>query len=227
MDKIFHIEMTRQAMQAHFSERALKTLIAGNLSQDRLNGLLWHPEYHFDEQITLGENHLQELRMMSLQALKQEKTELAWWAFGRLLHTAQDFYAHTNYVTLWVAHHKIPSAASVEGFTLPPPESIEPLSPNLSIDEILAMPGLVAWHVHYGWEVLNMIPGLSGWVRRNAPLNSHARMNLDKPACGPLFDYARIAGAKRTGAEFEVMRGRIRETLGDTSLARFVDHLEQ
>jgi len=29
----------------------------------------------------------------------------AWRAFGRLTHTAQDFYSHSNYVDLWMACH--------------------------------------------------------------------------------------------------------------------------
>ena len=51
-------------------------------------------------------------------ALERSDPRQAWQAFGRLTHTAQDFYAHSNYVALW--RERNPAA---------PPDQIDALLP--------------------------------------------------------------------------------------------------
>ena len=220
MKKKVHIEMTRQALERRFSERALDVLITGNLSQDSLSGLLWHPEHHYDEQIAPAEQHLEELRRQTLSALTQGKPEPAWWSFGRLVHTAQDFYAHTSFVYQWVESHTF-QPVDGNAASLPHVDSIEPLAPWMPTQEILDMPGLISWHVDFAWEILGTLPGMSAWVRRNSPPSSHTRMNLDGPESGPLFPFAQAAATKRTRLEFEFMARRIHEASGQVGLALF------
>ena len=52
---------------------------------------------------------------------------------------------------------------------------------------------------NYGWiEFIAMVPGLSRLIIPLMPDDSHARLNLDGPAAGPLFLYSYYASLKRT-----------------------------
>jgi len=49
MDAPYHRQITIAALERQFSPRALEAIIAANLGQDSLRGLVGHPEYHFDD----------------------------------------------------------------------------------------------------------------------------------------------------------------------------------
>ena len=182
--------MTRLALEEKFSVRALKGIIAANLYQDRPRGQIGHDEYHFDNNaFEKSYAYLEEQRALTISSLMANDVPAAWSAFGRLTHTAQDFYAHSNYVDLWLARQP-------EGAPPTPPE-IDPLDPNVIQSEALRSGRI------YLLELLSFIPGLKSFVLSRLPRDAHGWMNLDSPERGPNFEYAFQAGVKRTRIEFE------------------------
>ena len=190
MLKPFHIEMIHIALGDVFSPRALETVIEANLNQDRLRGQIGHDEYHFDNNaFEKSYSYIEEQRALTVSSLMANDVLPAWSAFGRLTHTAQDFYAHSNYIDLWLACQ--PDGA------IPTPPEVPALDPDL-IESPALRSGKVYW-----LEALTFIPPLKPLVMRFLPRNAHAWMNLDAPARGPNFGYAFQAAVKRTKIEFE------------------------
>ena len=107
MIKPYHIEICELALGSFFSPRALKVIITANLAQDGLCGQIGHPEYHFDNNaFEAGNAYLESQRQIVCEVISnQSETILAWKAFGRMTHAVQDFYAHSNYIFLWVDSH--------------------------------------------------------------------------------------------------------------------------
>jgi hypothetical protein len=190
----YHVSITRKALGERFSPRALKTIIAANLKQDNLlTGQIGHDEYHYDNNaIAASDRYIEEQRAQCLSSLDNHDLLSAWSAFGRLLHTAQDFYAHSNYVDLWL------SRFDRMGYKPPPPSEIAPLT-----DDLVRSPDLRSGIIYLSWELLSFIPGIKHWVIPLLPEDSHARMQIDSPACGERFDYAFEAAVKRTQYEFD------------------------
>ena len=190
----YHKSITHKALSEHFSLRALDAILAANIKQDDLlTGQIGHNEYHYDNNaIAEADRYLEEQRRLTLSALQDEDPPAAWAAFGRLIHTAQDFYAHTNYVDLWLAHF------FRDGQTPPPPPEIAPL-----MDELVHDPELHSGILYYPWEVLAFIPLVKRLVIPLLPEDSHAHMHLDSPARGKRFTYAFEAAVKRTQYEFD------------------------
>ena len=104
MLKTYHRRITTQALSEFFAPQALEIVISANLGQDHwLRGQIGHPEYHFDQNAFLrGQNYMEQNRALILPALQAGDARSAQQAFGRLTHAAQDFYAHSNYVTRWL-----------------------------------------------------------------------------------------------------------------------------
>jgi hypothetical protein len=77
--------------------------VQANLDQDRLSGLVGHDEFHFDNNaFEKSYAYIEEQRAIVVSSLMPGDANTAWEAFGRFLHSAQDFYAHSNYITLWL-----------------------------------------------------------------------------------------------------------------------------
>ncbi len=206
MHRRYHVEITAQALKDRFSRRALQVIIQASLVQDRLRGQM-HPEYHFDaSHFTEGLAYMAHQRELIHAALASGNSLCAWQAFGRLTHAAQDFYAHSNYVRLWLAK------AAVDG--LPEPLAIDPLDLDL-----LESPALISGRLYLPWELLSFVPGLEPLMCRLLPADSHTRMNLDTPGRGALFAYACVAARVRTAHEFQ----RLAEELDGKALALFTD----
>ncbi|MFC1936807.1 hypothetical protein ACFLYP_03985, partial [Chloroflexota bacterium] len=189
MEAQYHQQLCRQTLGDHFSPQALEAVIAANIRQDGLfTGLVGHPEFHFDD------NHIDESwtyaaaqRQIVLDTLTNgEPTLLAWQAFGRQLHTVQDFYAHTSYVHMWAAGHT----------NLPPVEEFDGLDQTL-----IEHPDLFTAKVYYPIEALTYYKIFRPLMRRILPADSHARMNLDSPVMGELFFYAMEGARQRTQFE--------------------------
>jgi hypothetical protein len=192
----YHKSITRKALNERFSPRALEAILAANLKQDDLlTGQIGHNEYHYDNNaIAESDRYLEEQRALALSALQNDDLPAAWSAFGRLVHTAQDFYAHSNYVDLWLSRfHR-------DGQTPLPPSEIAPL-----MDELVRSPELRSGKLYYPWEVLAFVPGIRNFVIPFLPVDSHAHMQLDSPARGERFAYAFEAAVKRTRYEFDKM----------------------
>jgi hypothetical protein len=202
----FHIEITHLALDEKFSPRALDKMIKANLIQDRLRGQIGHDEYHFDNNAFEKSNaYIEEQRAQTISALMANDAPSAWSAFGRLTHTVQDFYAHSNYIDLWLSHQ--PDGAH------PTPSEIDPLNPDL-INTRALRSGKV-----YFLEVLTLIILLKPLVMLLLPRDSHAWMNIDSPEQGPNFKYAFQAAVKRTKIEFE----KTTKDLPSNLVALFVD----
>jgi hypothetical protein len=187
----YHESITRKALSTRFSPRALDFIVSANLGQDNLRGLIGHDEYHFDNNVfEKSYAFIEGKRMLTLSALQSGDVLAAWAAFGRLTHTAQDFYAHSNYVDLWLSQHDIKSP--------PPPPEIAPL-----INELLHSPELHSGKLYYPLEVFSFVPVLKHLAMPLLPRDSHAWMNLDSPERGERFEYAFEAALKRTKHEFD------------------------
>lgn len=201
-----HAEITSQALGKELAPQVLEVVIQANKKQDWIMGQIGHSEFHFDnDQISEGQEYLQKQREAVFTALDKLELISAWMAFGRLIHTAQDFYAHSNYVSMWLKKFEVgawPLAAE-----------IDPMD-----GEILFSGLLRSGKLYYPLELLSFIPWIKKLVTPLLPKDSHARMNLDGPASGEKFAYAYFAAVKRTAAELEL----IKENLTTEAFGRFV-----
>ncbi|HZM23313.1 MAG TPA: hypothetical protein VFC02_16305, partial [Anaerolineales bacterium] len=125
-----------------------------------------------------------------ISSLKASDAKSAWSAFGRLTHTAQDFYAHSNYIDLWLSQF--------DGNPHPAPHEVDPIDPTL-----LNHTDIQSGKVYYPFELFYYIKPLRRFVLSRIPRDSHAWMNLDSPEQGFKFDYAMQAAIKRTKIEFD------------------------
>ena len=154
-------------------------------------GQFGHDEYHVDNN-SFSESHayMEEQRALVISFLIASDARSAWSAFGRLTHTAHDFYAHSNYISLWLSRFN--------GNTPPAPTEIDPIDPTL-----LNSPDLHSGKVYYPLELFYFFKPFRRFVLSRIPRDSHAWMNLDSPEQGFKFDYAVQAAIKRTKIEFD------------------------
>ena len=193
MLKPVHARITRRALTDKFSPHALDAIVNSNVQQDSLLNQLGHDEFHFDDNaFAASRAYLERQRALIRPALERGEAGRAWQAFGRLVHSAQDFYAHSNYVDLWLA-------CQPNGM-VPGPREIDPMD-----DALVENPSLRSGKMYYPLGVLSFVPGLKKLVVPRMPNDSHARMNLDSEARGPMFEYAFHAAVKRTRFELEAV----------------------
>lgn len=186
-----HAEIIQEALHEVFSPRGLKKIIAANLNQDRFTAQLGHDEFHFDNNaFEKSYAYIEEQRALVIVSLHASDIPSAWAAFGRLTHTAQDFYAHSNYIPLWVS--------SRTNAALPTPPAVDPVDESL-----IHSPALCSGKIYLPLEVFSFIKFTKPLVMPLLPHDSHAWMNLDSPEQGPNFAYAYHAAVKRTKLEFE------------------------
>jgi len=201
-----HEEMTREALSARVSPRALEVIIAANCKQDSLRGQIGHDEYHFDNNaIDEGQRYISEQRGFVMASLLSPGVLSAWIAFGRLTHTVQDFYSHTNYISMWLDQYN---------GTPPAPSEIDPVQKSL-----IQSPKIHSGKIYIPMDVLYFIPFLRKLSLALLPRDSHGRMNLDSPRQGPNFNYARAAAVKRTQYEYEILE----KILTPEMFAKFTD----
>lgn len=199
-----HRDIMRRALGTRFSPRALAAMIRANMLVDNIQNQFGHDHLHFDNnRFEEGLQHIASLRAAIAPALKSGNAPAAWRAFGQLTHTAQDYYAHSNYVRLWIGNH--PGAQPGD---IPPFDVATQSDPDLHSDQSYYPLGLLAF-----------LPVIQNWVIPRLPEDSHARMNLDSPARGPAFPFAFEAAVKRTVYEFDTA---VAGLPGDL-LARFCD----
>ncbi len=197
----YHIEIMLNSLGDRFSPRAVSAIINANIYQDRIAGQFGHDEYHFDNNaFEKSYTYIEEQRALTVSSLNNNDARSAWSAFGRMTHTLQDFYAHSNYVTLWISRFDYGprSGAERDGQTLPAPPEIDPLDLSL-----IHSPDLRSGKVYYPLELLYFVKKVRPYVLPLLPRDSHAWMNLDSPAQGFKFDYAMQAARKRTTIEYE------------------------
>jgi hypothetical protein len=186
-----HIEILFASLGDRFSPRALSTITYANIQQDRLGGQFGHDEFHFDNNaFERSYAYIEQQRALTVSSLQKNDALSAWSAFGRFLHTAHDFYAHSNYITLWISRF--------DGQALPAPSRVDALDPDL-----LNSPDLRSGKTYYPFELLYFWRPARAFTLRWLPRDSHAWMNLDSPEQGFKFDYAMQAAIKRTVIEYE------------------------
>jgi hypothetical protein len=196
-----HAEMLRSALGELFSADALDAIIAANVRVDALWNQLGHDELHFDSNaFEQSYAFIAAQRARIAPALEAGRPWKAWQAFGRLTHTAQDFYSHSNYVDLWLANRP-------NGRT-PSPVDIEPME-----DALLRHPDLHSGKPYLPFGVLSFLPGLGRLVDPLLPKDSHARMHMDSAHRGPRFQYAFQAAVKRTRAEYDIVACSVPESM--------------
>lgn len=187
----YHIEIMLAALGDRFGASAMSAITYANINQDRLAGQIGHDEFHFDNNaFEKTYAYIEEQRASVVSSLMSGDANDAWQAFGRFLHSAQDFYAHSNYITLWVSRF--------EGKPLPPPPEVDAMNPSL-----MDSPYLRSGKVYYPFELLYYPRATRAFALRHLPRDSHAWMNLDSPEQGFKFNYAMHAAIKRTVIEFD------------------------
>lgn len=199
----YHIEIMFEALGDHIGSRALGIMASANVKQDQFAGQFGHDEYHFDNNaFEKTYKYIEQQRALVGASLQKKDVTTAWEAFGRMTHTVQDFYAHSNYITLWLDRF--------DGQTPPPPGEIDPVHPDL-----IRSPRLRSGKTYPPLEWLYYVQLLRPYVLPLIPRDSHAWMNLDTPAQGIKFEYAMQAAIKRTRIEYErTMAGLPREFIG-------------
>lgn len=183
MQTKYHIQITRNALEKEFSESALITIIKANTRQDRISHSIGHDHIHFDgSAFDQGFRYISHQENMFIKCVSSFNFEGARQALGRMTHSWQDFYSHSNYVKLWLDQNENSA-----------PESIVTDDP-----EIMNHPDLESGKNYGVIEFIAMVPGLSRLIMPLMPGDSHARMNLDQPSSSPLFIYAYCAALNKT-----------------------------
>jgi hypothetical protein len=183
----YHRLITARALSSHFDKNALETVISANLGQDIWFYQIGHDHFHYDNNsFVAGDAYIENLRCAAVDALSRGDAVAARQFFGRLTHTVQDFYAHSNYIALW--RESYPGMA---------PEEINP-----ALVELLISSRLRSGRIYHPFEWFWFIRSFKPWVEPLLPRDSHAWMNIDEPS-RPGFDYAYAAAVKRTELEFE------------------------
>ena len=83
---------------------------------------------------------------------------------------------------------------------VPGPSEIDPLD-----DTLVENPSLRSGKMYFPFGFLSFVPGLKKFIIPHMPRDSHAWMNLDFEACGPMFEYAFHAAVKRTRFELKTV----------------------
>jgi|APSaa5957512622_1039677.scaffolds.fasta_scaffold84786_2 hypothetical protein len=196
MKLIYHKAITLKALNDRVTPYAARVIVRANQGQDGLVGLLRHPEYHFNNTLSVGLDYLEQQREVIFQVLNHTIADpdttplIAWKALGRLFHAIQDFYAHSNYVRLWV-----------DLFAKETPQSPDQIDPV--VEEIMTHPDLGTGKVYFLEQISYPLFFIRPFSWRFLPHDAHLHMNLDHPGRGPLFAYAFTAARKRTKYEFE------------------------
>lgn len=191
MKEKYHRAITEQALRPHFDAAMLEEIVRANLGQDVIRYQFSHDHFHYDNNaFAAGDAYIAEQRRAVIETLQGGgPASLARAAFGRLTHTAQDFYAHSNYTALWRERH--PGAM---------PDDIAPY-----LAEVVSDPRLKSGRIYPPLEYLSFLPLLAPLVIPMLPRDSHAWMNKDDPS-RPDFDYAYVAAVKRTEYELQQIR---------------------
>jgi hypothetical protein len=209
MEGKYHRQMLNEVLSGHCNQTDLDTITRANLRQDWPRGQL-HAEYHFDNSaFGAGEAFIGQQRQLALDSLTAHNRREALAALGRLLHARQDFYAHSNWVRLWVQQQG--------GLAACLPDAVA-ICPNP-----LAQPDLVSGKSSIPRYLLYRVPLLGRFVKTfYFPADSHEAMNLDSPKQGPLFNFAMAAATKHTQLEFELLLAQMAEDGGETAVAYFL-----
>jgi len=179
----FHIEITEKVLKPYFSDEILRKIMTSNIKQDRLKFQIGHDYIHFDgSAFSEGFEYISQQTRILYKSLEKGNIKQAWTSLGRILHSWQDFYSHSNYVYIWLQKSDKSNPCNIDHKDL----------------EIFKSPNLKSGKNYGILEFLAMIPGLSRLIKPLMPSDSHAKMNLDSPKSGSAFDYAYHAAKLRS-----------------------------
>lgn len=192
----YHVLITKEAIGEFFSPNNLNTILTSNINQDCIIGLLGHDEFHFDNnKFSESYAYLKSQKYLCVQAIVGNKTRKALKAFGRMCHSVQDFYAHSNYIQLWInnLNEEAPSLSNL----------------NCIERSILNSKELVSHQTTFPGDYLALIPGVDKLLKPYLPKSSHTNMNLDSPTSGDNFYWAYHSAVVRTKIELEKVIGEL------------------
>jgi hypothetical protein len=184
--------MTEAAIGQHFGRGDLDRIIRANLEQDSLRNI-FNPIVHFDDsRLEESQQYIAAHRRLAVDRLLIGDREEALRALGRLLHTRQDFYAHSNWAALWVERHG--------GLEAVQPEEIE-ICPDPATEA-----GVITGRASLFWYFACRLPLIGKRLEHSVvSRDSHEVMNLDYPERGPLFAFALQAATKHSREEFDML----------------------
>jgi hypothetical protein len=208
----YHIEITKRSLGPYFTPATLQEIVGANIGQDSLLSLFGvEPHRHvcdctLTQSLAYVEDEHARIAELS-QTPGGEREQRA--AFGRLLHTVQDFYAHTNYIALWLA--ETGGAERIDTAT------INGLDPQILAHPALRIAQWVAWR-----DPFYYLPVVGNVMRRFwLPEASHEAIHLDSPDRGSLFPLALAVACQHTLVEYWRAVKAIGEVGGKRALARF------
>jgi hypothetical protein len=209
MNARYHVEMTQGVLAKHFTPGALREVVLANVGQDSLRGLFGidahrhccDPDLAHSWAYVDAEHALIEDLAARRGPIAQQRA-----ALGRLLHTVQDFYAHTNYVDLWLTRYGLAETDRIDGLD----------------DGLIGSPELRVGEWIFWRDSLYYIPVVGRLLRRIwLPAGSHEAMNLDSPAQGPRFSLALSTASQRTRMEYRRALRAIGRVGGSAALKAF------
>jgi hypothetical protein len=179
----YHIEITQKALMSHFSQEAVAVIVNANIRQDRIKYQFGHDYIHFDgSAFKEGFEYIANLQKNILVYVRSNKIISARISLGRVLHSWQDFYSHSNYIQLWLENNDRKSPENIDWNDL----------------TILAHSDLKSGRNYGVIEFFAMVPGLSKIITPLMPEDSHARMNMDSPEVSPHFNFVYLAALLRS-----------------------------
>lgn len=207
----YHIELTEKSLGSFFTSTSLREMTRANVGQDSLSSLFGVEARRHVCDCTVDESfaYVNEEHAVIAELAQQPGEEARQRAaLGRLLHTVQDFYAHTNYVALWVAERGDTTSLESGGGELDP--------------QLLAHPQLQIAQWLTWREPFYYVPVVGQAMRRVwLPKDSHEAINLDSPKSGSHFYLAMASARQRTLREYARAVAAIREVGGRAAVARF------
>ncbi|NCP86869.1 MAG: hypothetical protein CO094_04235 [Anaerolineae bacterium CG_4_9_14_3_um_filter_57_17] len=185
MKPAYHRAITEQALHAFLPPETLNIILRANLGQDALRYQIGHDHFHYDNNaFAAADAYVEQMRQSARRAFQRGESDQAWQFFGRLTHTVQDFYAHSDYVARWREQTPGGEPAQIPAY---PASGFEG--------------NLRSGRLYYPLEILSFLPPLRPLILPLLPRNSHAWMNLDDPG-QPNFDFAFAAAVKHTALEY-------------------------
>lgn len=208
----YHKLVTTKAVGEYFDRVALKQIIRANTGQDSLQYQLGNtPHFHFDDnKIAEGLSYIDSEHKTIIELIgKRNAGILQRAAFGRLCHSAQDFYSHSNYVKLWIEVHNDRRMAT--------PEAINGMDSIILKHSALRTGRFFVWR-----DWIYSTPLLKHLARRiYIPPDSHEIYHLDSPEREPYFSYSLIAAQQRTKYEYQRAQQSLIEIGGQSALEQF------
>jgi hypothetical protein len=215
VDKEYHISITKNAIGEFFDQSALDEIFQANVSQDRLVYQLgFTPHFHFDnnkikESLAYVDSQLDEIIELAKSESQGHQQRAA---FGRLCHAIQDFYAHSNYIDLWLEENG--------GLNGTNPQDVNGLD-----EKLLNHPKLITGDFKIWRDIFYYIPLMNRFLRKiYIPPYSHEAMNLDNPNIGIKFEYAVEAAKQRTKFEFDQVMEKLIDCHGTEAIDNFLSY---